>query len=252
MCRALRFRRMQGAVTLRSRTRARRAIGLALTFGFAAPAFVSGNDEIGVVGGIAFAGRQDLTIEERASAEGPVLNVVQELKLPVARGGAWGISFVRWTDGHPRLGWTVDALYWRNSLVITGIGDVFGRRTLRQERYAVVPSFTVRLPVGERDGPFFFGTIGLGVVDSRLIGGDQRVGFGLSAAIGGEVPLIDRSVFLRLETRYLITHDFDSDDGKDKNLEFSGSPSWTTARRVFGGHQDTRFLPVVLGVFWRF
>lgn len=211
---------------------------------------VCGQSEVGVVGGVAFAGRQDLTIEERASPEGAVLNVVQEPRLPVARGAAWGLSFVRWTAGHPHLGWAIDALYWRNSLVMAGVGDVPARRTLREERYALVPSLAVRTQVGE--GPFLFATIGAGVVDSRLIGGDQRIGFGMSAAVGGEVPVVRDRVFLRLEARYLITHDFDSDDGNDQNLEFSGSPSWTTARRVFGGHQDTRFLPVLVGIFWRF
>ena len=234
----------------RARTAAAYAFAVLLTV--ATRGSAQAQVELGVVGGTAFAGRQDLTIEERVSPEGRVFNVVQEPKRPVDRGVALGVSFVHWTASHPRLGLAIDALYWRDSFVMMGVGTAPARETLHQERYALIASLAVRLPADPRGGPFLFGTIGAGAVDSRLIGGDQRIGFGLSAATGGEIPVVGDSILLRLEVRYLITHDFDSDDSNDQNLEFSGSPSWTTGRRVFGGHQDTRFLPILAGVFWRF
>jgi hypothetical protein len=92
----------------------------------------------------------------------------------------------------------------------------------------------------------------MGAVDSRLVGGDQRLAAGFSMTAGGAVSLVQDMLFAHLELRYLITHDFDSDDSMNQNFEFSGSPSWTTARRVFSGNQDTRFLPVVAGLYWSF
>jgi hypothetical protein len=63
---------------------------------------------------------------------------------------------------------------------------------------------------------------------------------------------VREKLIARVEARYLITHDFDSDDSTNQNLEFSGSKSWMTDRRLFGPHQDTRSFPILLGLSWRF
>jgi hypothetical protein len=63
---------------------------------------------------------------------------------------------------------------------------------------------------------------------------------------------VREKLIARVEARYLITHDFDSDDSTNQNLEFSGSKSWMTDRRLFGPHQDTRSFPILLGFSWRF
>ncbi len=182
-----------------------------------------------------------------------MVSVTQEPDLTVAHGDAWGVTLTRWTRRHPSLGFNLDFLYWRNSLTLTGADPSGSRRTLHQERTGLFPSLAARLPLtAAGNGAALYGTFGIGAVDSHLIHGDQRLGVGFSMAAGLSVPLVRDKVLLHLEARYLITHDYDSDDSNDQNLEFSGSPSWTTARRVFGGHQDTRFLPVLLGLFVRF
>ncbi len=207
--------------------------------------------EVGVVGGISFAGRQDLTIEGRSAPEGAVVSVTQEPDLPVHQGSAVGLSFIRWTRSHPSLGLSLDALYWTDSFRTTGRDPARTIERLDQQRTGVFSSLAARVSVDRKSGAFAFATLGMGIVDSRLVGGDQRIGAGLSATTGLSVSLTP-NLLARFEARYLITHDFDSDDSKNQNLEFSGSPSWTTARRVFGGHQDTRFLPILFGLFWRF
>jgi hypothetical protein len=66
---------------------------LAATFALAAwPTF--GQVELGIVGGPAWAGRQDLTIEQRDAA-GSVVNVTQEPNLHVDRGRVFGLAMVR-------------------------------------------------------------------------------------------------------------------------------------------------------------
>lgn len=219
---------------------------------FLAPAAARAQAEAGVVGGFAFAGRQDLTIERRSSSEGSVMSVTREPNLPVDGGNAWGLTFTRWTRAHPSLGLSIDALWWTDSLTMTGLDASRTPRLLRQRRIGIFPSFTGRIPLDARREIFLYGSLGAGVVDSRLMGGDQRIGEAFSIASGLSFPVAEKKLFARVEVRYLITHDFDSDDSKNQNLEFSGSRSWMTERRLFGPHQDTRFFPVLLGLVWRF
>jgi hypothetical protein len=207
--------------------------------------------EVGVVGGMAFAGSQDLTIEQR-NAQGMVTSVTQEPGLHVDRGRAWGLTMVRWSKSHPPLGLSVDGLYWTDSLKMIDVDASRTPRTLHQERAGIFSSLAGRIPLTRDGETIVYGTLGVGALDSHLIGGGHRIGVGLTMAAGGSVPLMRDRLFAHLETRYLITHDFDSDDSMNQNLEFSGAPSWTTARRVFGPHQDTRFLPMTLGLSWRF
>jgi hypothetical protein len=223
---------------------------LAATLVFASwPAL--GQVELGIVGGPVWAGRQDLTIEQRDAA-GSVIDVTQEPNLHVDRGRTFGLTMVRWSRHHPNFGLSLDALYWANSLKMAVVGSPGINRTLHQERIGLFASLAGRAPVSRSDGSYVYGSIGMGAVDSRLVGGDQRVAVGFSLTAGGAMPLVPGRLFAHLEVRYLITHDFDSDDTMNQNFEFSGSPSWTTARKVFGGHQDTRFLPLLAGLSWRF
>ena len=207
--------------------------------------------EVGVVGGMAFAGRQDVTIEQR-NAQGMVTSVTHEPGLHVDRGRAWGLTMVRWSRHRPLIGLSLDVLYWANSLRIVPVDAPQAHRTVRQDRGGIYSSLAGRIPITPEGDTCIYGAIGMGVVDSHLIGGDHRIGAGLTMAAGGSVPLMQDKLVAHLEARYLITHDFDSDDSMNQNLEFSGAPSWTTARRVFGPHQDTRFLPMTLGLSWRF
>jgi hypothetical protein len=216
------------------------------------PSVVRAQDALGVVGGFAFAGRQDLTIERRSSPEGTVMSVTVEKDLPVDGGGTWGLTYTHWARKHPSFGLTIDALYWTSSLEMHGLDPARTPRTLQQQRFGLFPSFAGRIPLDADGGIFVFGAIGAGVVDSRLRGGDQRIGAGFSLATGLSFPLARGKLIGRVEARYLITHDFDSDDGNDQNFEFSGSRSWMTDRRLFGPHQDSRFFPVLFGVSWRF
>jgi hypothetical protein len=236
----------------RSQTGASGRTGLLFLIVLIAPAAARAQVEAGIVGGFAFAGRQDLTIERRSSPEGSVMFVTREPNLPVDGGNAWGLTFTRWTRAHPSLGLSVDALCWTDSLTMTGLDPAHTPRVLRQRRMGVFPSLTGRLPLDARREIFLYGALGGGVVDSRLMGGDQRIGEAFSIASGLSFPVAGSKLFARIEVRYLITHDFDSDDSKDQNLEFSGSRSWITERRLFGPHQDTRFFPVLLGLAWRF
>jgi hypothetical protein len=209
-------------------------------------------NEAGVVGGYAFAGRQDLTIERRSSPEGTVMSVTREPDLPVDGGGAWGLTFTHWASAHPSFGLTIDALYWTSSLEMRGLDPARTPRILRQQRIGLFPAFTGRISLDAVRGIFVFGGVGAGIVDSRLERGDQRIGAGLCLTTGLSFPLVREKLIARVEARYLITHDFDSDDSTNQNLEFSGSKSWMTDRRLFGPHQDTRSFPILLGLSWRF
>ena len=216
------------------------------------PAAARAQTEVGVVGGLAFAGRQDLTIERRNSPEGTVMSVTREADLPVDEGAAWGVTFTRWARKDPTFGLTIDALYWTSSLEMHGLDPARTPRILHQQRFGLFPSFTGRIALVADRGVFLFGAVGAGIVDSRLVGGDQRMGAGFSLATGLSFPLVREKVIGRVEARYLIAHDFDSDDSTNQNLEFSGSRSWMTDRRVFGPHQDSRFFPILFGISWRF
>ena len=216
------------------------------------PAAARAQVEVGVVGGLAFAGRQDLTIERRSSPEGTVMSVTREADLPVDEGAAWGLTFTSWARKHPSFGLTIDALYWTNSLEMHGLDPARTPRILHQQRFGLFPSFTGRISLDADRGIFVFGAVGAGIVDSRLVGGDQRIGAGFSLATGLSFPIVREKLIGRVEARYLITHDFDSDDSTNQNLEFSGSRSWMTDRRVFGPHQDSRFFPILFGLSWRF
>jgi len=180
------------------------------------------------------------------------MSVTREPNLPVDGGQAWGLTFTRWTRAHPSLGLSVDALWWADSLTMTGLDSAHTPRGLRQSRTGVFPSFTGRISLDARREIFLSGAVGAGVVDSRLMGGDQRIGEAYSIASCLSFPVAAGKIFARIEARYLITHDFDSDDSRDQNLEFSGSRSSITERRLLGPHQDTRFFPILLGLVWRF
>jgi hypothetical protein len=77
------------------------------------------------------------------------------------------------------------------------------------------------------------------------------VGPAVGAVAGVAIP-ITTYLRVRMEIRYLLTHDVDPKAGRGTSTEVSGGRGLNPGRVLFGPHFDTEFVPVLVGVDYVF
>ena len=160
-----------------------------------------------------------------------------------------GVTAAYWLESFRYLGFGADALYWYTSASAdaTLAGSPVST-TIDQNRVGLFLSVLGRVFLGGPERPYLYGGLGGGVVYSAASPGGSNVGPGFSGLLGVAFPLTDR-LRLKGEVRYLVTKDV---DGSPTTPDVSGSPRTNPANAVFGPHFDTQFLPIMLGLEWRF
>jgi len=214
-----------------------------------------GNAEIivGITGGIVISGDQDLTFEDRTR-----LNVVTARNVDESLGPIVGATISAWGD-RSLLRYVAlqgDLLYWYMEAT-PALTPPAPRFTVGQHRYAFFLSPLVRLPIypsfgrfsSQLEGDTFAYTgAGIGAVSTSVehgnTGGWER-GFQL---LGGISIPVTSNLRFRLEGRYLLTADLDSQPRDRWVVNTSGTPT----KFRLDSHHDTRFYPVLFGLDWRF
>jgi len=207
--------------------------------------------EIGASGGFVSAWSQDVHVEEPNYA-GHMYEVVHEKEKPLARGGLWGVGVDYWWKPRSSVGLQLGAVGWQNQLAISH-WPTMTRQCYAQQHLAFPVNVMGRLMLTESGASYLYGGIGGGPGISRLRRSRTQLGPALSLVAGACLPAGHTGVTACLESRYMITRDFNArvhTDNRDQNLRLSGHPSSYTARPIFGPHQDARFLAVSLGLRW--
>jgi hypothetical protein len=215
------------------------------------PAPASAQLEIGASGGFVSAWSQDVHVEEPNYA-GHMYEVVHEKEKPLARGGLWGVGVDYWWKPRSSVGLQLGAVGWENQLAISH-WPTMTRQCYAEQHLAFLANVTGRLMLTESGRSYLYGGIGGGPGISRLRRSRTQLGPALSLVAGACLPAGHTGVTACLESRYMITRDFNArvhTDNRDQNLRLSGHPSSYTARPIFGPHQDARFLAVSLGLRW--
>jgi hypothetical protein len=216
-----------------------------------APAPARAQLEIGASGGFVSAWAQDVHVEE-ANLTGHMYEVVHEKSKTLARGGLWGVGVDYWWKPRSSVGLQLGAVGWENQLAISHWPSMT-RQCYGQQHLAFLANLTGRLMLSESGSSYLYGGLGGGPGISRLRRSRTQLGPALSLLAGACMPAGHTGVTACLESRYMITRDFNArvhTDNRDQNLRLSGHPNSYTARPVFGPHQDARFLAVSLGLRW--
>jgi len=207
--------------------------------------------EIGASGGAVFGWAQDVHVEERNDS-GLLREVVHEKSKTLAPGGFWGVGVDYWWK--PRSSWGLEfgAVGWQNQLAIAHWPGMT-RQCYAEQHLAFTANGTGRLMLTSTGESYLYGGLGGGPGVSRLRRSHTQVGPALSLVTGACLPAGKTGITACLESRYLITRDFNAlvhTGGRDQNLRLSGHPSSTSARPIFGPHQDARYLALSLGLRW--
>jgi hypothetical protein len=215
------------------------------------PAAARAQLEIGASGGAVFGWAQDVHVEE-PDGVGRMSEVVHEKSKTLAPGGFWGVGVDYWWK--PRSSWGMEfgALAWENQLAIAHWPGMT-RQCYAQQHLAFTANGTGRLMLTSTGPSYLYAGLGGGPGISRLRRSRTQVGPALSLLLGACLPAGKTGITACLETRYLITRDFNAlvhTSGRNQELRLSGHPSSMTARPVFGPHQDARFLALSLGLRW--
>jgi opacity protein-like surface antigen len=92
--------------------------------------------------------------------------------------------------------------------------------------------------------------VGAGAVYSTVTHGSHDWGWGYQLLGGISVPIVSR-LRLRLEGRYILTGDVDTATG-DRLVGWKVDTSGTPTRLRKNETVDTRFMPIIIGLDWRF
>lgn len=219
------------------------ALALALTF---APLPAAAELSLGLTGGLALPGDQDLTLKRFGS--GGQLLQTDRPDSDVAAGPLGGLTLTWWPSRQHRWGLQLDALGWTTTASLDA-APADAPREVHQRRVALLASLLGRLRLGAPDGAFLYGGVSGGLVATRLDPGDRDLGPAVGLLGGLALPLTDH-LRLRLEARYLLAPDADASPRPGWQAESSGTPSAASGRALFGPHLDTRFLPIAIGLDW--
>ncbi len=214
---------------------------------------------LGGTAGLVIPGDQDMTFKQYPPGGGPATSSFEQRDVDESLGPMAGASVTAWGGSGllQYLGLQGEALYWyMQSKGAPAPGAP--RVTAEQHRLGFLLNVLARVPVypspgrfpSEQGGDaFLYGGAGAGPAYTRVSGGakDWNVAYQLLAGISvGMTP----NIRLRVESRYLLAHDADTTpaDGPGLKVDVSGTPtSFRTSR-----HQDTRFIPILVGLDWRF
>src|SRR5262249_49917086 len=196
-----------------------------------------GESSVGVTGGVTLSGDQDVNLVQ------PRVGSTEAHDVSAAPGPVGGTTASLWLT---HFGLQVDGLYWG-----TSAPGVLPRslKTVRinQDRGAVLGSFTGRVFLDEPGEKYAYGGLGCGVVAIGLHPpGQTNVVPSFGALVGIALPMTSR-FRLRVEARYLLTHDnMDPRNARGLSAEVSGSRGPNPGRAVFGPHFDTEFVPLLI------
>ncbi len=207
----------------------------------ARPPLACAEPSLGLTGGPTFAGDQDIMIVDRNGSA--LSNDVSAAIGPV--GGVTGTFW--WTH----LGLQLDGLYWKTSAEAALPGSLKNKAQVNQDRGAVLMSLMGRLSLGKPRGPFAYGGVSGGIAVLGFDPGQTTVGSAVGAVAGLAIP-ITTYLRVRMEIRYLLTHDVDPKAGRGTSTEVSGGRGLNPGRVLFGPHFDTEFVPVLGGVDYVF
>ena len=215
---------------------------------------------VGVSGGAAIPGDQDLTFKEYATDSTLVQRVdtdhVKEYVGPfvsasVTGWGEW--SVLRY------FGVQLEVAYWHVDVKPASAIPPAPQFTIGEHRTALLVNALGRLPLFPSFGRFapekgsdtfaYLG-VGTGAVYSSVTHGTHAWGTGYQLLGGLSIPVVS-NLRVRLETRYLLTGDVDT-SSRDKLVGWKVDTSGTPTKVRRNETEDTRFFPVILGLDWRF
>ena len=215
---------------------------LVLTLIVASAIPVRGESSVGVTGGMTLSGDQDVKIVQ------PRVGNTESRDVIAAIGPLGGTTASLWLS---HFGLQVDGLYWGTSTPGVLPGSLKTVR-VRQDRGAVLGSFTGRVFLDEPGEKFAYGGLGCGLVAIGVHPGQTNVVPGVGALLGVAFPITSH-LRVRAEARYLLTHDnIDPKGARGLSTEVSGSRGPNPGRAVFGPHFDTEFVPLLIGLDYVF
>jgi len=231
---------------------------LALWLGSSAPA--AAEIMLGLTGGLVIPGDQDLVFQEYPEDGGfPATDrVIGQKDVDESLGPLVGATVTAWGD------WSflryfalqLEPMYW--SMQAKGAPSPPAPRfTVHEQRVAVFFSVLARLPVYPEPGRFsgtgrdsfaYLGA-GLGPVHSSVSHGASSWDLGYQLLAGVSIPVVSK-LRVRLEGRYILAADVDtiSRDSPGWRVDTSGFRRGFTPNR----YTDTQFIPLLVGVDWRF
>ncbi|MBI2468753.1 MAG: hypothetical protein HYV62_13220 [Candidatus Rokubacteria bacterium] len=214
------------------------------------PLPVAAEITLGLTGGVAFVGEQDLKLVE-GGADRETVSLTERRGVEPSPGPLGGVTLTLWGTPWPWLGLQLDGLYWTTAASTAGTTPD-ARLTVDQTRTALLLSVLGRLPLDEGRGAFAYGGLGGGVIWSRVNpGGEEDLGAGVGL-VGGVAVAVGPRVRLRVEVRYLVAPDVDARRRAGVQAETSGSSDGNPAHALFGPHLDTQFIPLLVGLDWVF
>src|SRR5262245_24129208 len=215
---------------------------------------------LGVTGGVAIPGNQDLTFNEWPQGGGNPApgGVVTQNRVDESLGALGGFTLTAWGN------WSVlrylalqfEPIYWY--MQAKGAPSPPAPRfTVHEQRLAILFTGLVRLPVypdlgrfsQSRRDTFAYAGMGVGPLYSSVSHGADDWDFAYQFLGGISVPLVS-NLRLRLEARWLFVSDVDTfpRHGPGWRVDVSGNQG----PKPFGRHHDTQFYPVLVGLDWTF
>ena len=237
-----------------------RLILLLLALGFSPASLASAEIIVGLNGGIVIPGDQDLAFKEYATDSGLARRVDTD-NVRESVGPLVGVSVTGWGD------WSflryfalqLETMYWYVEVEPATPIPPAPRFTIGEQRVGFLGSVLGRLPLYPLFGRFspekgrdtfaYLG-VGAGAVYSTVTHGSHDWGWGYQLLGGISVPIVSR-LRLRLEGRYILTGDVDTATG-DRLVGWKVDTSGTPTRLRKNETVDTRFMPIIVGLDWRF
>jgi hypothetical protein len=238
----------------------KRAIVLALGFWLTTPITAGAEILAGLTAGIVVPGDQDLAFKEYATDHTLVrrndTDNVNEYVGPLVSGNVagWGEwSFLRY------LGLQLEAAYWHVDVKPGAEVTPAPRFTIGEHRTGIFVNALGRVPIFPSLGTFssdkgndtfaYLGA-GTGAVYSSVTHGSHDWGCGYQFFGGVSMPILSQ-LRLRLEARYLLSGDVDT-KSRDGLVGWKVDTSGTPTKLRKNETVDTRFVPILVGMDWRF
>ncbi len=236
------------------------AILILLTVAF--PTYGKADVTVGLTGGLAIPGNQDLKFREHG-ANGAEIQKVNQKDVDESLGSFVSLNVTKWGNrgNSRRYGLQLETMYWRTSVKPASVPSLpsVPTYTMDQHRVSGFINALSRLPLyphlgrfprkrkgRSREPVYAYAGLGAGVVYSNINHGADGWGPGLQLLGGVSIPLKSKFRF-RLEGRFLLAPDVDSSPKAGWTVDTSGSPT----RWRIHPHLDSQFFLLQLGLDWR-